>query len=443
MPTKTGTLNYRDDDQKPWKKIFVSLDGSKLTIKKKKKSSDNIKIIDLTTVSSITFAESSNKPNTFIIETESENDMFSCETEEVCQEWISLLQKAMKGDQKSTVSIDDFDILKDIGKGSYGKVQLVRHKGTKKIYAMKTLSKTNLAETGLISRTLDERKVLLSIRHPFLIAAHYAFQTNNKVMLITDYAPGGELLARIRAEHHLPMHRVKLYTAQLCEAIGYLHSIGILHRDLKPENVLIDKDGNLRVTDFVFVKVGMSSDPNLKTNSFCGTPDYMAPEVCMGLPYNAAIDWWSLGAIVYEMTFGKPPFYNQNMNLMYKSIIQDDVVFPDEEEVKKFEGFEPVDRAFIECLLIKEPEDRLGSDGDYKSVESHPFFKDIDFEALRRGELKSDWKPDIKGDDDVSMFDVKYTREMPTLSIDNNVEIDPEIQKQFERFTWVGYSQQT
>lgn len=369
--------------------------------------------------------------------------MFSCETEEVCQEWISLLQKAMKGDQKSTVSIDDFDILKDIGKGSYGKVQLVRHKGTKKIYAMKTLSKTNLAETGLISRTLDERKVLLSIRHPFLIAAHYAFQTNNKVMLITDYAPGGELLARIRAEHHLPMHRVKLYTAQLCEAIGYLHSIGILHRDLKPENVLIDKDGNLRVTDFGFVKVGMSSDPNLKTNSFCGTPDYMAPEVCMGLPYNAAIDWWSLGAIVYEMTFGKPPFYNQNMNLMYKSIIQDDVVFPDEEEVKKFEGFEPVDRAFIECLLIKEPEDRLGSDGDYKSVESHPFFKDIDFEALRRGELKSDWKPDIKGDDDVSMFDVKYTREMPTLSIDNNVEIDPEIQKQFERFTWVGYSQQT
>lgn len=440
MSTK-ATLNYRENDSSAWKEVTISLDDSILTIKKKKKV---LKKIDLKTASSITHVDdpSSNKPNIFTIEGENSNANFSCETEKEMQDWITKLQLAMKGSQNVDVSINDFLILKDIGKGSYGKVQLVKHKATNKIFAMKTLSKANLGETGLISRTLDERNVLLSIRHPYLISAHYAFQTPSKVMLVTDYAPGGELLARIRAEHHLPMPRVKLYTAQLCEAIGYLHSIGIIHRDLKPENVLIDENGNVRVTDFGFVKVGMSSDPTATTNSFCGTPDYMAPEVVQGLPYNMAIDWWALGAIVYEMTFGKPPFYNQNMNIMYKQIVLDDVVFPPEEEMNKIEGFQPVDRAFIECLLVKDPADRLGSDGDFKAVESHPFFKDFDFDALRRGELKCDWKPEIKGEEDVSMFDVKYTREKPTFSIEN-AEIDPEIQKQFERFTWVGYSQQT
>ncbi|KAH0795400.1 AGC family protein kinase [Histomonas meleagridis] len=175
-------------------------------------------------------------------------------TPQEAKEWLKALTIVKKKKKKADVKITDFTVLKVIGRGAYGKVQLVRHNGDGQIYALKSLSKRLLAQYDLIGRTLTERNTLITANHPFITSARYSFQSDTKLFLALEYVPGGELFARLREERKFPEHRVKLYVAQLTLAIGYLHSIGIIHRDLKPENILVDKDGYLKITDFGLAK---------------------------------------------------------------------------------------------------------------------------------------------------------------------------------------------
>lgn len=340
------------------------------------------------------------------------------------QSWVDAL---MNIKNPKVVSLEDFDILKVIGLGGYGKVQQVRHIGNGKIYAMKSLSKAELAKKNLIPKTLAERSVLMKIKHPFLVSAYYTFQTETKLFMVMDYVPGGELYQRLRVEKHFNLERVRLYAAEIAMALGYLHSQGFLHRDMKPENILFDEKGNIRLTDFGLVKE-MKPEGDSKS-TFCGTPEYMAPEMIKGLKYDAAVDWWSLGVLTYEMFYGFPAFYDANTNAMYRSILYDNVQFE--------EGSDKLFMDFVKTLLIKDPIHRLGSTGDFEEVKLHPFFASVKWDDLFNGKIQMEWIPNLSNKTDVSQFDPQFTMMEPKVTYEEPSLISSSVQNQLEDFSMV------
>jgi serine/threonine protein kinase len=183
-----------------------------------------------------------------------------------------------------------------------------------------------------------------------------------------------------------------------------------VYRDLKPENILVDRDGHLRITDFGLVKGNMAS-PDATTSTFCGTPEYIAPEILQGKPYTKAVDWWSYGTLIYEMLSGAPPFYDENANKMFKMVLNDPVEFRT--------SFSPVAQDFICQLLEKEPVDRLGSGpGDAEEIKQHPFFNGLSWEKLMKKEIEAPWKPRIESDIDTRNFDLQFTQQAEELPID-------------------------
>lgn len=352
----------------------------------------------------------------------------SCDSDQEMREWVREINKIMSGSNE-VVKIEDFDILKVLGKGTYGKVQLVRNKKNNQIYAMKSISKRLLAEYDLVERTLTERDVLLKANHPFIVSAKYCFQTETKIFLVLDYVAGGELFARLREEHKFSQDRAKFYIGELLLAIGYLHSIGVVHRDLKPENILFDKDGYIKLTDFGLVKEKMTKQS--KTSTFCGTPEYLAPEIIEGNDYGMAVDWWALGTLAYEMLYGYPPFYDTNTNQMYRYILRDDVTFPAEAT--------PEAKDLLTKLLDKNPETRLGSGpGDMEEIKCHPFFASLNWKALLQKSIPMEWKPQIKSITDVSQFDRQFTCEAPKLTYEDPSLVGAGTQQQLQGFTYVN-----
>lgn len=352
-----------------------------------------------------------------------------CDSESEMQEWVRILNKILSGKSAKDVTVDDFDILKVLGKGSYGKVQLVKHKGSNQIYAMKSISKRLLGEHELVSRIITERDVLLKINHPFLVSARFAFQTETKIFLVLDYVQGGELFSRLREERKFAEERARFYIAELAHAIGYLHSMGICHRDLKPENILFDKDGYVKLTDFGLVKEQMTKEAT--TSTFCGTPEYLAPEMVSGNAYDNNVDWWALGTLSYEMLYGVPPFYDVNTNAMYRSILRDEVAFPEDASPDAID--------FITKLLDKNPQTRLGSGpNDYKDVISHRFFESINWDQLLKKQIPMQWKPQIHGQTDTSLFDQEFTTEQPKLTYEDPSLIGQNVQRQLQGFTYMN-----
>lgn len=413
---KEGVLKYQDDT---WKDVFVQIVGKELIIKKKGKNEKPITTIDLSSAASAERDDESAKPNSFVIEGKDKNYNFMCNDNNELDSWITNLQKIIcedscivnkkesekakeNGEQNQTLTIDDLEILKVIGKGHFGKVQLVRNKKNNEIYAMKSMSKKEVKSDNLITRVIEERNLLISFDHPFLVSAKYALQTPTKILFLTEYVPGGELTTRIQTDIHFSIDRIRYYGAMLVSAIGYLHQKEIIHRDIKPANILIDKDGYLRLTDFGLVKTGVMSASC--TGTFCGTPEYIAPEIIIGESYTKSVDWWSLGIILYQMFYGIPPYMNANVEKLYQQILNDPVEFPEtmdiDEDLKDL----------IEKLLEKFSDQRIGGGfKDSAAIEEHPFFESIDFDKLLNKEYEMEWKPEIKDPTDISNFDQKYT----------------------------------
>lgn len=300
-------------------------------------------------------------------------------------------------ENRSTIGLHDFNILATIGRGSFGRVYLVQLIRTGEYFAMKSMNKADAHQENLLEQINSEKSILQTISHPFIVSLRFAFQTRDRLYLVLDLLGGGELF------HHLvntnfDEYRAKFYTAQIGLAIGYLHSKNIIYRDLKPENAVLDMDGYVRLTDFGLAKSNVS-EANAKT--FCGTPEYLAPEFLVGSPHGRAVDWWSLGIMLYEMLCGIPPFYSENQNEMYEKILSAPLDFPEEVTVSE-EG-----KNLLARLLDRDPDTRMQ---DVESFTAHPFFSDIDFDALYQRKLPAPFQPNP---DTLQNFDKELTSQPP------------------------------
>lgn len=326
--------------------------------------------------------------------------------------------------EKRKVGLEDFDLLKVLGRGSFGKVMLIRKKDTKMIYAMKVLRKEAIIARNQVQHTKTERNILQVIDHPNIVKLHYAFQSDGKLYLILDYLNGGELFYHLKNSGRFSESRVRQYVAQLALAVSHLHSLDIIYRDLKPENILLDSQGHICITDFGLSKEMVVNPDDAKT--FCGTPEYLAPEILQNQGHGKAVDWWSLGTLMYEMLDGLPPFYSKNTRKMYDDILTKPLAFsrPMSEEAKDL----------LEGLLDRDPKTRFG----WEQVQAHPFFAGMNWDAVLRKEFRPEFVPEVRGSVDTRNFDPTFTREMPRDSpaASSSVLADPN--NAFEGFTFDG-----
>jgi RAC serine/threonine-protein kinase len=262
------------------------------------------------------------------------------------------------------------------------------------------LNKKDIRDRDEIEHTLAERSVLSKVRHPYLANLYFSFQSEMNLYFVMDFINGGELFHHLSIEGSFTEDRSKFYTAEITLGLEYLHKNGIIYRDLKPENLLLNYQGHVVITDFGLSKEGLTK-PESSTKTFCGTPEYLAPEIIKGESYNFAVDWWSLGTLLYEMMNGLPPFYvNDNEELMYEKILYAPLPIPD--------TFSADAKDFISKLLERDPLKRLINP---ENIKKHPFFKNIDFAKLEKKEITPPFIPDVQSPDDVGNIDSEFLDE--------------------------------
>lgn len=307
----------------------------------------------------------------------------------------------------SAPSLDSFKMIKVIGKGSFGKVFLVREKQTNEMFALKVLKKDNIIKRNQVEHTKTERSVLGYVKHPFIVGLNMAFQSKDKLYFVLDYCAGGELFFHLGKVGKFSEHRACFYAAEITLAIDYVHDLDIVYRDLKPENVLLDSKGHVRLTDFGLSKEGISNSSS-GANSFCGTPEYLAPEILNRQGHGRAVDWWSLGALLYEMLTGLPPFYCRDREKLFEKIRRGTLDYP--------KYLSPRAQYILKGLLTKDPVRRLGSGpNDADDVKGQDFFSELNWERLMKGQVAPPWDPQINGSLDTSQFDHEFTN-MPINS---------------------------
>lgn len=349
-------------------------------------------------------------------------------------EWLQMspgngsihMQMAFKPNQGQHLTIDSFELLKVIGKGSFGKVMQVRKRDTLRIYALKTIRKSHIVARSEVTHTLAERTVLAKVNNPFIVPLKFSFQSPEKLYLVLAFVNGGELFHHLQREGKFNELRSRFYAAELLCALEHLHSFNVIYRDLKPENILLDYTGHIALCDFGLCKLNMSEKDT--TNTFCGTPEYLAPELLSGHGYTKCVDWWTLGVLLYEMLTGLPPFYDENTNEMYRKILQDPLKFP--EEV----GSDA--RSLLTQLLNRDPARRLGVNGA-QEIKDHPFFaKHIDWKRLLAKKIQPPFKPAVASAIDTSNFDSEFTAEPPVDSVVPDSALSQTVQQQFAGFSW-------
>lgn len=288
--------------------------------------------------------------------------------------------------KQSVLKIEDFDLLKVVGRGSFGKVMQVMKKDTGRIYALKVIRKAHIISRSEVAHTLAERSVLAQINNPFITPLKFSFQNPEKLYFVLAFVNGGELFHHLQREQRFDINRSRFYTAELLCALECLHGFKVIYRDLKPENILLDYTGHIALCDFGLCKLDMKDED--RTNTFCGTPEYLAPELLLGQGYTKAVDWWTLGVLLYEMLTGLPPFYDENTNEMYRKILQDPLQFPGPEIVPA------AAKDLLQRLLDRNPERRLGANGAAE-IKAHHFFANIDWRKLLQRKYEPSFKPNV------------------------------------------------
>jgi len=341
---------------------------------------------------------------------------------------------------KTHLTPASFEILKLIGKGNFGKVFQVRKKDTGRIYAMKVLHKQDLIERREVEHTLAEKNILIQAEAcPFLVGLKFSFQTRTNLYLVTDFMNGGELFWHLQNEVRLSEERAKFYAAEIVLALEHLHKYNIVYRDLKPENILLDATGHISLCDFGLCKENLGNGQT--THTFCGTSEYLAPEVLAECGYGKSVDWWSLGILFYEMIAGFSPFYTHDTQLMYRRILFGKLKFP--------KGlFSDEAKSLIKGLLARNPQHRLGAYQDAAEIKSHPFFANINWEALANKQSPPPFKPNVISADDTSCFDPAFTEEEIDYSVAKTLSKNGtnastnsalnEALNQFQGFTYSG-----
>ncbi|XP_019413850.1 PREDICTED: probable serine/threonine protein kinase IRE isoform X1 [Lupinus angustifolius] len=307
---------------------------------------------------------------------------------------------------KDRTSIEDFEIIKPISRGAFGRVFLARKRATGDLFAIKVLKKADMIRKNAVQSILAERDILISVQNPFVVRFFYSFTCRENLYLVMEYLNGGDLYSLLRNLGCLDEDMARVYIAEVVLALEYLHSSNVIHRDLKPDNLLIGQDGHIKLTDFGLSKVGLinSTDdlsaPSFSSNGFLGddepksrhsskseerrkhsvvgTPDYLAPEILLGMGHGATADWWSVGVILYELLVGIPPFNAEHPQQIFDNIINRDIQWPKVPGEISFEAYDLMNK-----LLIESPVQRLGATGAVE-VKRHAFFKDINWDTLAR-----------------------------------------------------------
>lgn len=312
------------------------------------------------------------------------------------------------------VNIEDFEVIRVLGTGSFGKVSLVKKKSDQKLYAMKVLNKSNIIIRKQVEHTNTERRVLGTINHPFIVKLYYAFQTEDRLFFVLDYASGGELFFHLSRLKKFPEPMARFYTSEIVLALETLHDHNIIYRDLKPENILLDSSGHVKLADFGLAKENVF-DPVLGAESLCGTPEYLAPEVLSRQGHGMAVDWWNMGMVLYEMLTGLPPWYTTDRQKLFDRLRSAPLKFP-------FYVSRPA-ASLISKLLNRNPSERLGSLGSWQ-VTQHPFFSTIDWDALFNKEIPPplNFEKALGNQDEVGMenFEKEFSK-MKVYSVDDRI----------------------
>ncbi|KAL8190316.1 UNVERIFIED_CONTAM: Ribosomal protein S6 kinase alpha-3, partial [Gekko kuhli] len=317
---------------------------------------------------------------------------------------IAITYHVKEGYEKADPS--QFELLKVLGQGSFGKVFLVKKisgSDARQLYAMKVLKKATLKVRDRV-RTKMERDILVEVNHPFIVKLHYAFQTEGKLYLILDFLRGGDLFTRLSKEVMFTEDDVKFYLAELALALDHLHSLGIIYRDLKPENILLDEEGHIKLTDFGLSKE--SIDHEKKAYSFCGTVEYMAPEVVNRRGHTQSADWWSFGVLMFEMLTGTLPFQGKDRKETMTMILKAKLGMP--------QFLSPEAQSLLRMLFKRNPANRLGAGPDgVEEIKRHHFFSTIDWNKLYRREINPPFKPATGRPEDTFYFDPEFTAKTP------------------------------
>lgn len=346
-------------------------------------------------------------------------------------------QNALSAAIGPSPSLDDFELLRLIGTGSFAKVLLVRHKATGQLFAMKVLKKEELFRRNQIDHTKTERLILATLRHPFMVKLRYSFQTDHKLYMVLDFVRGGELFYHLRRAGRFSEDQCRFYVAEVVLALDYLHRHDVIYRDLKPENILLGHDGHIKLTDFGLSKKGITSvggkGEGQTATTFCGTPEYLAPEIITGIGHGKAVDWWSVGILAFEMLNGKPPFSSQNRNQLYINTIKGQITWP--------EGISSEAKDLLSKLLHRRPEERLGSNG-ITEIQNHPFFASLDWEAVYQKRVTPPFLPasvdeawDLSGPDFNNPIIVSEWMRSPSVE---NPENARRAQNEFVDFSFTG-----
>ncbi|KAK4693226.1 hypothetical protein P7C71_g4134, partial [Lecanoromycetidae sp. Uapishka_2] len=326
------------------------------------------------------------------------------------------------------IGLEHFNFLAVLGKGNFGKVMLAETKATKKLYAIKVLKKEFIIENDEVESTKSEKRVFLIAnkeRHPFLLNLHACFQTETRVYFVMEYISGGDLMLHIQ-RGQFGSKRAQFYAAEVCLALKYFHENGVIYRDLKLDNIMLTLDGHIKVADYGLCKEEMWYGSS--TSTFCGTPEFMAPEILLDKKYGRAVDWWAFGVLIYQMLLQQSPFRGEDEDEIYDAILADEPLYP---------IHMPRDSvSILQKLLMREPELRLGSGPtDAQEIMSHAFFRNINWDDFRDKKVPPPFKPEIKSPTDTSNFDSEFTSVTPVLTPVQSV-LTQAMQEEFRGFSY-------
>uniref|UniRef100_A0A669F2E9 protein kinase C n=1 Tax=Oreochromis niloticus TaxID=8128 RepID=A0A669F2E9_ORENI len=329
-------------------------------------------------------------------------------------------------------SLQDFKCVAVLGRGHFGKVLLAEYKSTGEMFAIKALKKGDIVARDEVDSLMCEKRIfetVNSVRHPFLVNLFACFQTQEHVCFVMEYAAGGDLMMHIHADV-FSEPRAVFYAACVVLGLQFLHDHKIVYRDLKLDNLLLDTEGYVKIADFGLCKEGMGFRD--RTSTFCGTPEFLAPEVLTETSYTRAVDWWGLGVLIFEMLVGESPFPGDDEEEVFDSIVNDEVRYP------RFLSTEAI--SIMRRLLRRSPERRLGAgEKDAEEVKKHLFFRTIDWAALLAKKVKPPFVPTIQGNNDVSNFDDEFTSEAPILTPPREPRVlNSEEQNLFSDFDYIA-----
>ncbi|XP_071560634.1 atypical protein kinase C isoform X1 [Temnothorax nylanderi] len=347
----------------------------------------------------------------------------------------------ISNDMQRQYSLNDFELIRVIGRGSYAKVLMVELKRTKRIYAMKVIKKSLVTDDEDIDWVQTEKHVFeTASNHPFLVGLHSCFQTPSRLFFVIEFVRGGDLMFHMQRQRRLPEDHARFYVAEISLALNFLHEKGIIYRDLKLDNVLLDHEGHVKLTDYGMCKEGIREGDN--TGTFCGTPNYIAPEILRGEEYSFSVDWWALGVLLYEMLAGRSPFDltgaaedpdKNTEDFLFQVILEKTIRIPRSLSVKA--------ASVLKGFLCKDPAERLGCGkrpSGFLDIVAHPFFKAIDWEMLEQKQVTPPYKPRLDSDRDLANFPPEFTDEEVRLTPDDPKQIEKIDQSEFDGFEYVN-----